>query len=347
MKWTTALIIGGVAILITILVGYFITRWGVFEEESEDTDGAERISREPQQERRRIPLRDKPRQLTFPMKVLVFSMFIIGIVISFYSYQFLKQGSPVEFQYALEAQFGLVGVLGVWGGVYLKDWAEGRIGKVHVDYEETDESSIDKTGTIYFLTQETEPRDEGTIKVKSLFPGLILRLFPRRKLAGHDSRLRGDRPLGKRVTYEIPKHGVVLDDGEYYVRTQGERVVGGAAPDGVDIRFRPPYQLPYKAYVAQRERLEKKETRMNSMKAQLAQAHNELRDLERTLRNSEYQTREEVLDEIERVQQVTQPSYDEITLQQARGGRLGREQRPRSQQQHHEQRNGDGGDKGA
>lgn len=346
------LILGATAVIIVLLVGYFVTRWGVFDADSEE-DGAERITRDQQARQReleRIPLRDKHRQLTMPMKILVVALVIAAGIVSFYLYQFFKTGSPVEFAYIREVQYMGAGIIGVGGGVVFKDWAEGRIGRLEIDFETTDGTDIDATQTIYFLWDEAEARDDGTLKVKALFPSLILRLFPRKRLVGHDARLRSDRPLGKRITYEVPRHARELDDG-FYIRTQGERVIGGAAPTDVDVRFSPPYELPYKAYVAQRERVQKMEVRMESQKAQRAQAESELQDLKRLVENSEYQNRDRVLDDIERITDIVQPNHEQVTLQQPGGGRVQRDQRqlPNSQHDHHARTNGrnQGGDRDA
>lgn len=335
------IILGLTAVVIVLLVGYFVTRWGVFDDASED--GTDRVSRddEPTQELERIPFRDKHRQLTLPMKAVVVSLVLASGVVSFYVYQFLKTGNPVEFAYVRELQYMSVAVIGVGGGVLFKDWADGRVGRLEIDFENTDGSDIDQTRTVYFLWGEAEPTDDGTVKVKSLFPSLILKLFPRKRLVGHVPRLRGDRPLGARVTYEVPRHARELDDG-FYVRTQGERVIAGDRPTAVDIRFRPPYELPYKAYVAQREQLSKKEIRIESERAKRAEAEAQLRDLKRLVQNTEYQQREEILDEINRITDMVQPQPDNVTLQQPGGGRLPADQRPRSQQQHHQDNRTDG-----
>lgn len=344
------IILGVTAVVIVLLVGYFVTKWGVFDNESED-EGADSISREEerQQELDRIPLRDKHRQLTLPMKVLLFALALASLITTYYIYRFLKTGSPVTFQYVRELQFMAVAVAGVGGGVWFRSWARGRVGRLEIDFEGTDGTAVDETNTVYFLYREATARDDGTIKVRALFPTLIASLFPRKRLAGHDPRLRGDRPLGKRVTYEVPLHARELDDG-YYVRTQGEQIVNGAAPTDVDVRFSPPYELPYKAYVAQREQLQKKETRMDSLRAQKAEAEAQLRDLKRLIENTEYREQDQVLDQIERVRDIVMPNQNQIHLQQGRGAQRNGHQMPQTQAEHHRQaqerrndRNGGGG----
>lgn len=336
MQWWP-IVLGATAVIIVLLIGFFVTRWGVFDADDEE-DGTDRINRseQPQRELERIPLRDKHRQLTTPMKIILLCSVLLSLILSFYIYQFLKTGSPAEFQYVRELQFVVVSLIGVGGGVVFKDWADSRVARLEIDFEDTDGTDIDTTNTIYFLKQEAEPRDDGTIKVRALFPSLIVRLFPRKRLVGHDARLRSDRPLGKRITYEVPRHARELEDG-FYVRTQGERVVGGAAQTDVDIRFTPPYELPYQSYVAQREQIEKTETRMESEQAMRAEAEAQLRRLKRLVENTEYKERDQIITDLERLQDIMQPTHEQITLQQPGSGRTvrGHGQTPQSQQQHH------------
>lgn len=343
MPSATPIILGVTAVVIVLVIGWFVTRWGVFDDDTED-EGAERIDRDQQNQREldRIPIRDKHRQLTLPMKVLIVAAFLVSGAIGFYTYQFFKTGNPTEFAYIRELQYMVVAVVGVGGGVLFKDHINGRLGKLEIDFESTDGTDIDQTSTVWFLWSETQARDDGTLKVKALFPSLILRLFPRKRLVGHDPRLRGDRPLGKRIKYEVPRSARELEDG-FYIRTQGEKIVGGAASTDVDVRFKPPYELPYEAYVAQREQRKKMQLRLESAQAKRAEAEQQLQELKKLVKNNEYQERVEVLDEIERITDIVMPSQDQINLQQPGYNR--QRQVPQSQQQHHAQnidRNGRG-----
>jgi len=346
MNWTPV-IIGATAIAIVLLVGYFVTRWGVFEDDAEDDSGTEQVDRQAERDLERIPLRDKPRQLTLPMKLVLASLLLGCGITSFYLYQFLKSGSPVEFQYIRELQFASVGLIGIAGGVWFKGRAESRIGKLEIDFENTDGTDIDETKTVWFRWSEAEPQDDGTIVVRALFPSLILSVFPRKKLVGHEPRLRGDRPLGKRVAYEVPQHAVETSEG-WYIRTQGEIATNGAQPGIVDFRFKTPYELPYKAYIAQREQNRKKTIRMNSLKAELAEAESRLDTMERRLRNQEYAGRKDILSELEELRDLIGPTHEQVSINQRPGGRSRQNGAPQSQEEHHRhaqaRANGHGGE---
>ena len=318
MNWNYVLI-GAVVVVVLLVLGYLIDRLGVFED-SRAATGAERVDRSEDgpETRPRIPVRDKPRQLPFELKVLSFCVMAIVGVIGFYAYQFLKNGSPAEFQYTTQAQYAAVAVLAMGAGIAYRGRKDSDVGEVHL-INESENGEVDSERTIYFRLSAAEPQDDGRLLIKELRDERLFGLFRRYKLVGHDRKLRADRPLGDIITHEIHPDAVELDDGKWVMRTQGQIVVDGGTNKPADYRYHPPMRLPYEKMVKQQEQMRKKDIQMKSLRAQLAEAHGQLDDLMRILENGEYRQREELKDDLRDIKELVGPSQEHVTVQQDRG----------------------------
>ncbi|QCC57202.1 hypothetical protein [Natrinema thermotolerans] len=317
MNWNYVLI-GAVVIAVLAVLAYFIERWGVFEDSR--AAGSERVDRSEvgPETRPRIPVRDKPRQLPLELKVISFCVVGIIGIIGFYTYQFLKNGSPAEFQYTTQAQYALVALLGVGAGVAYRGHKDADVGQIHL-INESETGEVTSERTIPVARGSIERLDDGRMLVKELRDERIFGLFRRYKLVGHDRKLRSDRPLGDIVTHEIHADAVELSPGEWVMRTQGEIVVDGGTDKPADYRYHPPLKLPYEKMVKQQERMRKMEIEMKSLKAENAEAHNRLGDLIRILENAEYRQREDVKTDIQEIKELVEPGQQHYNIQQDRG----------------------------
>ena len=319
MNWNFALI-GVVVLVILAVIGLFIERWGVFED-SRAATGADRVDRSEHgpETRPRIPVRDKPRQLPTELKIISFCFAGICAIVGFYTYQFLKNGSPAEFQYTSQLQFAVLTLLGVGGGVAYRGYKDGSYGEIHVIYESEEGQKIESEETIHFDQTAVEHQQDGSMLVKELRDERLFGLFRRFKLAGHDRRLRSDRPLGDIITHEIHSDATKLDDGLWEMRTQGDTVVKGGVDKAADYRYKPPLRLPYEKQVKQQEQMRKMGIEMKSLRAQLSAAHGEMDDLIQTIENGEYREYERVMDKIEDAKELVAPKQEHVTVQQDRG----------------------------
>jgi len=318
VNWNYVLI-GAVVVVVLLVLGYLIERWGVFED-SRAATGAERVDRtdDGPDTRPRIPVRDKPRQLPFELKVLSFCVMAIVGVIGFYAYQFLKNGSPAEFQYTTQLQYAAVALFAMGAGVAYRGRKDGHVGEIHL-INESETGEVDSERTIYFDLRSAQPQDDGRMLVKELRDERLFGLFRRYKLVGHDRKLRADRPLGDIITHELHSDAVELEDGKWVMRTQGEIVVDGGTNKPADYRYHPPMRLPYEKMVKQQEQMRKMRIDMKSLRAEKAEAHNRLDDLIRILENSEYRQREDVKSDIKDIKDLVEPGQNNYTVQQDRG----------------------------
>jgi hypothetical protein len=319
MNWTV-LLYGVVAVAVLLVVGYLVERWGVFED-SRAVDGAEQVNRQQtaSQSRPRIPLRDKPRQLPTELKLLSLILTIAGVVVAYYTFQFLQTGNTGQFAYTTQLQYGLVALIGTGAGVAYRGKKDAGVGKVHVIYETDDGTEVEGEETILFDRSAVTYQDDGVMLVRELRKERLLGLFRRYKLVGHDRELRADRPLGDIVTHELTRDAVELDDGVYEMRTQKQVPVDGTTASAADYKYKPPNKLPYEKQVKMQEQQRKMNIELRSVKAQLAHAHSELGDLERKLRNAEYNTREDVKSDLEELKELVAPSQEHVTVEANRG----------------------------
>ncbi|WP_226043404.1 hypothetical protein [Natrinema sp. DC36] len=318
MNWNYVLI-GGVVIAVVLAIGFLIERWGVFED-SQAATGTDRVDRSElgPETRPRIPVRDKPRQLPFELKVISFCVVAITAIIGFYAYQFLKNGSPSEFQYTTQLQYAVTALLAMGAGVAYRGHKDSHVGQIHV-VNESENGEIDSERTIFYDMNAVEPQDDGRMLVKELRDERLFGLFRRYKLVGHDRKLRSDRPLGDIITHEIHADAVHLEDGKYVMRTQGQMVVNGGTDKAADYRYHPPMRLPYEKMVKQQEQMRKLRIDMKSLRAEKADAHNRLDDLIRIIENGEYREYDRVMNKIEDAKELVAPKQEHYTVQQDRG----------------------------
>ncbi|ADB63922.1 hypothetical protein Htur_5034 (plasmid) [Haloterrigena turkmenica DSM 5511] len=317
MNWNYVLI-GVVAIAVLLVLGYLIERWGVFED-SRAATGAERVDRSANgpETRPRIPVRDKPRQLPTELKIISFCLIGICAIVAFYTYQFLKNGSPAEFQYTAQLQFAVIALIGVGTGVAYRGHKDSHVGEIHV-INESKNGDVNSEHTILYEKSSAETTN-GKMLIKELRDERLFGLFRRYKLVGHDRNLRSDRPLGDIITHEIHSDAVELEDGKWVMRTQGRITVDGGTNNPADYRYHPPVRLPYEKMVKQQEQMRKKDIRMDSLRAQLAEAHSQIGDLVRVLENGEYRQREELKDDLRDIKDLVGTSQEHVTVQQDRG----------------------------
>ncbi|AEH39529.1 hypothetical protein [Halopiger xanaduensis] len=319
MNWNYVLI-GAVVVGILLVLGYLVERWGVFED-SRAATGADRVNRTETgpETRPRIPVRDKPRQLPVELKIISFCLLAICGVVGFYTYQFLKNGSPAEFGYTTQVQYALVAFVALGAGVAYRGYKDSSVGEVHVVYESEDGEQAESEETIYYDRNAVEYQEDGSMLVQELRDERIFGLFRRRKLAGHDRKLRSDRPLGDIVTHEIHSDATKLEDGKWEMRTQGQITIDGGTNNAADYRYHPPLRLPYEKQVKQQEEMRKMEIEKKSLRAQLAEAHNQIDDLVTILENGEYRQREQVMDELREVKELVGETNEDIRIESARG----------------------------
>jgi len=342
MNWTV-LLYGVVAVAILLVIGYLVERWGVFEDDRV-VDGAERVNRQPtaSPSRPRIPIRDKPRQLPTELKLLSLVTLCAAAIVAYYTYQFLQTGTATRFAYTTQAQYGLTALVGVAAGVLYRARKDAAVGEAHIIYESDDGTDVQSEETILFDRSSVRHQDDGSILVRELRDELLLGLFRRYKLAGHDRKLRADRPLGDIVTHELHQDAVKLDDGVYEMRTQDQDVVDGASNAAADYTYKPPLRLPYQKQAKMQEQLRKKNIDLNSKDALLSHAHSVIDDLERTLKNNEYVTREDVKADLNELKDIVGPSQEHVTVEADRG-----QARRHVNGQQDIQRNGDSGAEGS
>lgn len=300
-----------VAIVFFAIVIYGVEKRGWFREsEEEQHDGVDRVSRQEEDrgERYRIAIRDKHRQLPIEGKIAMISVAaIIGLFV-WITYEFYRAGSPADVLYLEQVRYGILVLVGGICALGLRGWKRNRYGKLHIEYESQDGESVDETETIHFDTRHSFVREgeagKNQLVVREVFPTWYFFLFRRYKLVGHDRELRRDRPPGQHINHVIPHNRVEIDENEFRIRTQGRDPIPPGVDAAGDVRYKPPIKLNWHEYQRQREVNEKKDARLKSMAAQLAQAYREIDDLIQIIENEEYMVRQDVKEELHELRSI-------------------------------------------
>ena len=319
MNWNYVLI-GVIAVVIILVIGLLVERWGVFEDDraAEGTDRINRLDNSGPQERPRIPIRDKPRQLPLELKIISACIVTITAIVGYYAYRLLRTGNPVAFEYSTQLQYSVVALVGVGAGVAYRGYQDSAVGKVHIIYQSKNEDHGESEETILFDRNSVERQEDGSMLVKELRDERIFGLFRRRKLAGHDRRLRSDRPLGDIVTHEIHSDATKLEDGVWEMRTQGKDTVEGSKNAAADYRYKPPLRLPYEKQIKQKEQIRKMRLEKQSIRAQFAAANRQLDELTRKLENGEYAEREDLKSDMQDLKELVGATQEHVSVEASR-----------------------------
>jgi hypothetical protein len=303
MKTTNTIIIGVTILAVVLLVLWAITRWGVFTDSEENANsGTERVQREAEQQQDfDVSVRKKARAYSLPVKIIGGSLGLLAVGLSGYAYLILKGGAPVELPYANAMRLGVVVCLALYAGVTVSNWK--TRGELEIIYE-TDDDSDEPSEIVYYDPDRTEVNADGNPVVTEQFENLHFGLWGKFKLVKHARDLRtAGKPLGDRVTHEIPDHAVRVGRHKWVLRTQGQRVNEG--PDvAADYSYRPPDVLPHEVRVRRHERYQKMQTENESLRAQQAQLEGEVRSLRRELRTNERLNLDDVIDQINQLQEA-------------------------------------------
>ncbi len=326
MNTTNTVIIGVTILAVVLLVIWAITRWGVFEDDAENSDsGTERVQREVERQQDfDLSLFKKTRAYSLPVKIIGASLGLLMVGVSVYLYLILKGGAPVEIPYANAMKLGVVVTVAVYAGITVSNWKER--GRLEIIYE-TDDGSEETTDIIYFDPDQNKVNADGNPVVFEQFKRLHFGLWGKFRLVKHDRELRTEgKPLHDRVSHEIPDHAVRVGRHKWVMRTQGQKVNEG--PDvAADYSYRPPDVLPHEVRVRRREEWNKMKTENNSLRAQQAQLEGEVRSLRRELRTKERSDLDDVMDQLEQLQRALGPQNAQYKIEQNRTP----ERRPESQ----------------
>jgi len=327
VKTTNTIIIGVTILALALLVVWTITKSGYFEDSEENTNsGTERVQREAERQQDfDISLFKKSRAYSLPVKLIGASLGLLTVGLSAYTYLILKGGAPVELPYANAMKLAVVVCLALYAGVSIR--GRKTRGEVEIIYE-TDDNTDEPTETVYYNPDQTEVNSDGNPVVTEQFERLQFGLWGKFKLVKHARDLRtAGKPLGDRVTHEIPDHAVRVARHKWVLRTQGQKVNEG--PDvAADYTYRPPDVLPHEVRVQRHERYQKMKTENESLRARLAQTEGEVRSLRRELRMSERRDFDYFLDRLDQITRALPSQNAEYRIEQNRTP----ERRPESQQ---------------
>lgn len=328
MNTTNTVIIGGTILVVVLLVLWFVTKWGVFEDDNENTNtGTERVRRELANEAEfDLSWRKKTRAYSLPVKLIGGSFALLSLGFTGYAYLILRGGAPVELPYANAMKIGVVVCVSLYAGVKVSN-TRSR-GSTEIIYE-NDDGSEETTETIHFDPAQSTVNSDGNPVVYEQFERLNFGLWGKNLLVQHDRDLRTkSKPLHDRVSHEIPSHAVKVGPNKWVMRTQGQKVNEG--PDvAADYSYRPPDVLPHTVRVQRREKYQKMKTEYESLKVLIAQKDGKIRNLRRELMEDDRRDLDWLVSKLEKITNSVGPQKAEYRIQQDRSP----ERQPQSQRE--------------
>lgn len=267
-----------------------------------------------------IPFRRRVSAWSAPMRVFVGSLGLLAIGAAVATYDIMKTGSPAHQYLTLELRFAAVALIGIAGGVWLKSWFDRQIGRLIVVYEKAAERNLVE---IIPYAKGGVRRDDGRVTIPEVARNRLLGLFWRYRQVGEDRQLRGtDKPLSDVVTHLIPDHGNELPDAEGWAvltSAEGDRVISGATSTA-DKTYGSPNTLSDEEATANREKLKRKDAQLDAVKATNAELSQQLNKMEKKIRNEEYRTRSDLIDDLGKLSEVFQITQDRVSTLEAKNG---------------------------
>ena len=297
--WLKLAGVGVAAVLVLLLGIYVMAKRDVFAPTSENTDTAEqRIEDKELRERSsfEIPLRSRVKSLSAPAKMVLLSSTITLGLIGYMLVGYMQTGSPREGIYSVKTAVAGVGILGIAGGYWLRDWLESRIGVMYNVYENArGEPDVEK---IEYLTHERWESGSEEV-IQQLHPEKLLGLFRRRMLIGMHRKLRSSaKPLTDVVTHNIPSgdHAIEVDDDLIINNTVGEPIFN-RSPDAVaDVAYRSPNYLSYERAVQMRQSKKRMQIERDAWQTTSAAKDAELDRLSDAILNNEWEDKQDLME---------------------------------------------------
>lgn len=306
------IVVGVLAALAAVALAIYVGKRGILDTSEEDQSRDE-IRERQERDDWSIPARKRYKALPGPLRALAVATVLVGVAAAYGLTIYLRTGAPAGSFLTSEVQYAIVGVAGVFGGVYLTRKMDSRRARMWVAHErEGEEPAIDE---IPFNTASRTIRNGATI-VTELARHRIFGLFNRYRQVGERRELRSNNSLpSDRVEHNIPPHAVELPSGDVYIPTQedGDRVLAGGSQ--ADKTYRSKNQMSYEESVTLREKMSRMRSRMQAVKATNAQLMDDIKSMKKEIENREYQEREDLVDELGEMLEALAPA-----LQMQSGG---------------------------
>lgn len=301
MNWLLEVAIGAAVVIAVVGTLVWLGKRGFFEPDTNTESQEEREEHADSigSQDFRIPFRKRVGSWSLPYKVFVASLGLVGVLGGVMTYQVMKTGSPVQQYITREVRYGLIALVGVGGGVYLKRWFDAQVGSLYVTYERAGQENI--TERIPYAKQAVRRRN-GVRTLPEIAESRLLGLFWRYRQVGEDRRLRGgDKPLDDVISHKVPDHGEQLPDDEGYAvttRAEGDEILSGATSTA-DVTYASPNSLSDERATQLREQNRRKDAELRAVQATNAELYKQIRKMRKKIENEEYQHRTDLIEDFD------------------------------------------------
>lgn len=290
------LLIGVLAVLVSVAVIWFLASRGKFSPEDQETP-EERVEQQRQfEEDFSIPLRDRYRSLSGAARTVVASLSVAMLVAGYFGYRVVKTGSPATQYLSVEVLVAMVGLVGIVAGIKFEQWVQNRIGELHVVYERLGDAP--QTKTIRYFKDKMQMRD-GRPVVHELADSRLFGIFHRHRMVGEERDLRASaKPNGDIISHMVPDHGAETETNDWVVRTWQDTSDSGEHVDpspsaAADYKYSSPNSLSDEDAVALRQKNRRMRIRLNEIKSTNAELYDKVSKMRQQLENEEYKSRED------------------------------------------------------
>lgn len=302
MSWASDIAVGVIVVVAVVGGIIWLARRGTFEQESADETGEEReeFSESVGQQDFHIPFRRRIKTWSGPYKVFVGSLSLLAGLALVGGYQVMKTGSPADQFLSSRVRIAASALIGIAGGVKLKEWFDSQLGYLDIEYEQPGRPPV--VERIPYAKNSTR-RSSGAARVAEVAQNRLFGLFWRYRQVGEDRRLRGaDKPLDDVITHKVPDHAAERPDGSgFQISTHegGDKVLSGAT-SAADVTYSSPNSLSDERAIQLREQKKRMEVQLRAMEATNGQLYQRVEKLEKKIDNDEYRDRTELMEDLDR-----------------------------------------------
>lgn len=315
-------------LFIAVLVGgaYLLRRYISNATAANEESSEERKEHEQRMQDYSLPLRSKFGQMPTPVKFMFAGVLIIIGVIAYEVYQFAKTGSPTQIWYAQKTQLFVVGGIASVAGISYERKRAAKEGKATAKIE-NDEGELQNKKTIYFNVNDTIETSEGTV-IFEYSRSRVLGLYRRAKAIVEDRELRQQavfRPSDDKIGHLVPENATWIDDQTIEWRTKDD-TTETAEGKPYDYRYLPPFTKSRQQYRKIRSKNEMLKDEIEEKRIRIANFQSALDQLEEDLEQAHQQGFDQVVDRVQKLQQITNPRPQQYNLERTQDtGRSGRD----------------------
>ena len=242
-----------------------------------------------------IPVRSHYQALSMPGKVLVATVSGLLVFVLVMVVQYFRTGSPMDVWFIQHVYAVVAVTIGFGLGIVAQNAARRNEGILHVEYEDPEGGDPETDRTPVKVTGKTD--SNGNQIVTEYQNRRAFGLFRKERLLAQDPELcESEKPPEKPIDHMIPDHAREIGPNRWFIRCT-KRDPQKTPDTPADWEYSSPMDVPIEVHLRREQKLNQQETIIQSVRAQLRSAEDEVERLATVIESGKDDVKQEVFDE--------------------------------------------------